>query len=129
MFTVDQIEAAHQKVKSGADFPNYIQELKKMAVSGFETWVSDSHTLYFGKDNFQAISKPQYAKLHIESATQREKFMSYLHLHQQGDSNYLTFCKQCAETGIEKWVVDLHDMTCIYYNQEGQEILTEKIPQ
>lgn len=29
MFTITQIENAHSKVKSGADFPKYIQDLKK----------------------------------------------------------------------------------------------------
>jgi len=38
MFTVEQIESAHGKVKSGADFPNYIQEIKKLGVVSFETW-------------------------------------------------------------------------------------------
>lgn len=27
MFTIEQIKEAHSKVKSGADFPNYIQDL------------------------------------------------------------------------------------------------------
>ena len=39
MFTVEQIESAHEKVKSGADFPHYIQEIKKIGVLSFETWV------------------------------------------------------------------------------------------
>lgn len=30
MFTVEQIETAHAKVKSGADFPNYIKEIKEL---------------------------------------------------------------------------------------------------
>lgn len=34
MFTVEQIKTAHAKVKSGADFPYYIQE----RVSGTSTW-------------------------------------------------------------------------------------------
>ena len=50
MFTVEQIESAHEKVKSGADFPNYIQEIKKLGVLSFETWVFDGHTEYFGKN-------------------------------------------------------------------------------
>jgi len=37
MFTVKEIQEAHAKVKSGADFPKYIQEIKKMGVTGFET--------------------------------------------------------------------------------------------
>ncbi len=44
MFTIEEIEFAHAKIKSGADFPNYIQDIKKIGVVAFETWVSDSHT-------------------------------------------------------------------------------------
>ena len=32
-FTIDEIKAEHQKVKSGADFPNYIQQIKQLGVS------------------------------------------------------------------------------------------------
>jgi len=42
MFTVEQIEKAHANVKTGADFPWYIQEIKEMGVIAFETWVTDS---------------------------------------------------------------------------------------
>lgn len=33
MFTVEQIKTAHSKVKSGADFPAYIQDIKKLGVT------------------------------------------------------------------------------------------------
>ncbi len=56
MFTVEQIELAHSKVKSGAEFPKYIQEIKEIGVTAFETWVNDSHTKYFGKDDFTTKS-------------------------------------------------------------------------
>lgn len=36
MFTVEQIETAHDKVKTGADFPNYIQEIKQMGVKSLK---------------------------------------------------------------------------------------------
>ena len=35
MFTIEQITEAHSKVKSGADFPAYIQELKKIGVTHY----------------------------------------------------------------------------------------------
>lgn len=37
MFTVEQIEEAHGKVASGADFPKYIQKIKNFGVKSFET--------------------------------------------------------------------------------------------
>ncbi len=60
MFTVEQVKAAHSKVKSGADFPKYIQEIKALGVTAFETWVKDSHTEYFGANDYGTSSKPLY---------------------------------------------------------------------
>ncbi|MFA7275127.1 MAG: DUF1398 family protein [Crocinitomicaceae bacterium] len=128
MFTVEQIEQAHEKVKTGAEFPKYIQEIKEMGVAAFETWVLDSHTEYFGKDGFQTASKPKYAPLKIADFSNPSQFEQYLKIHQQGKTDYVTFCHHCAETGVEKWHVDLYKMTCTYYDQAGNEVLVEKVP-
>lgn len=128
MFTVEQIKAAHSKVKSGADFPKYIQDIKHLGVTAFETWVIDSHTEYFGKDGFQTKSNPMYENLVIAASSDKEKFNHYLKIHQQGKTDYLTFCKDCAATGIEKWFVCIDAMTCTYYDKAGNEILVEQIP-
>ena len=128
MFTVEQIEFAHSKIKSGAEFPKYIQEIKNIGVTSFETWVSDSHTEYFGKSDFQTKSQPKYKDLTIANSSDKEKFIHYLKIHQQGETDYFTFCTHCAETGIEKWLVDLDKMTCIYYDKAENEILVEIVP-
>ena len=128
MFTVAQIEEAHSQVKTGADFPKYIQAIKAMGVEGFETWVKDSHTDYFGAANFQTSSQAQYEALTIAEASNQEQFRADLKAHQQGKTDYFTFCKDCAKSGIEKWIVNLNAMTCIYYDQAGHEIVIENIP-
>ncbi len=128
MFTVEQIEQAHLKVKSGADFPKYIQEIKQLGVVAFETWVDDSHTEYFGDNNFETQSLPQYAPLTIADESNKELFTHYLKIHQQGQTDYFTFCQHCAETGIEKWFVSLDTMLCTYFDKVGKNILEEKIP-
>ncbi|MGH2666393.1 DUF1398 domain-containing protein [Flavobacterium sp.] len=129
MFTTEQIKAAHSKVRSGADFPNYIQEIKTLGVTAFETWVKDSHTDYSGANNFQTASKSMYEDLIISNSSDKAKFEHYLKIHQQGETDYFTFCKHCAETGIEKWFVSLDKMTCTYYDKAGNKILEEQIPQ
>ncbi len=43
MFTLEQIKSAHSKVKSGADFPNYIQDLINLGIKSYHTYVSDGH--------------------------------------------------------------------------------------
>lgn len=128
MFTIEQIKEAHSKVKSGADFPKYIQAIKQLGVSAFETWVIDSHTEYFGKAGYQTKSQPMYEKLDIVEQSDQDKFNHYLKIHQQGNTDYKTFCKHCAETGIEKWFASLENMTCTYYDKAGNKILVEKIP-
>jgi len=53
MFTVKQITTAHRKVKSGADFPAYIKEIKQLGVTNYETFVSDGHTHYSGTNDYE----------------------------------------------------------------------------
>ncbi|HEY5368183.1 MAG TPA: DUF1398 family protein [Hanamia sp.] len=128
MFTVEQIKEAHSKVKSGADFPTYIQDIKQLGVIAFETWVVDSHTEYFGKEGFQTKSKPMYESLVISKKSDKAKFTDCLKIHQQGKTDYITFCRDCAETGMEKWLASLEKMTCTYFDKAGNEILVEQIP-
>ena len=128
MFTIAQIEWAHSKVKSGADFPKYIKEIKELGVTSFETWVFDSHTNYFGKNEFQIHSKPKYDEITIANKSNKELFQHYLQIHQKGETDYFTFCNHCAETGIKKWIVDLTKMTCTYYDMSENEIVIEKVP-
>lgn len=129
MFTVEQIELAHTHVKSGADFPKYIQQIKQMGVVAFETFVIDSHTEYYGNNNYQVKSQPKHKSLTIVDKSSNEKFIQYLKLHQRGETDYFTFCHHCAETGVEKWIVLLDEMTCTYYDKFGNKLLVEKIPE
>ena len=129
MEAVEMIEQEHKKVKSGAGFPDYIKAIKRIGVTAFETWVIDGHTVYFGKDNFRTVSPPKYDKLMISHSVNKEKFVDYLKKHQQGKTDYFTFCTHCAETGIEKWIVNLEKMICTYFDQKNSEIFEEGIPQ
>ncbi len=129
MFTVEQIKAAHGRVKSGADFPGYISELKKLGVTAYETRVKDGHTEYFGENGYRTSSSPIYEEKQISDSGNKTAFEHYLKIHQHGKTDYLTFCNDCAETGIEKWFVCLDKMTCTYYDKAGKEILVEVIPQ
>jgi len=128
MFQINDIKEAHAKVKSGADFPNYIQDLIKLGVKKYDTYVSDGHTLYSGDGNFQVQSDPKYLTLDIEAKSDGEKFQHFLRIHQQGQTDYPTFCNHAAETGVEKWTVDMTFMTCTYYDKSNTKMLEEKIP-
>lgn len=127
-FTLEHIKEAHSKVKSGADFPNYIQDLVKLGVKKYETYVSDGHSVYFSKDNVTLSSVAKYPGLEIAKTSHKDQFKHDLKHHQQGGTDYMTFCKDCARAGVEKWVVDISKMTCTYYDKTGNELLQEIIP-
>lgn len=129
MFTVEQIKTAHSKVKSGADFPDYIKEIKTLGVTHYEAYVSDGHIDYHGEKGYTATVPAKYESLAISDNPKMEEFKTELLAHQQGKTDYLTFIKMCAETGIEKWEICMDKMTCTYFDKLGNEILLEQIPQ
>jgi len=128
MFTIDQIKAAHSKVKSGADFPAYVQDLIALGVTNYETYVTDGHTDYFGKNDFKISSGNKYEPVTVADEADANQFEKNLKAHQQGKTDYPTFCNDCANFGVEKWKVDMKAMTCTYYDKAGNEMLAETIP-
>jgi uncharacterized protein YbcV (DUF1398 family) len=128
MFTVEQIKAAHSKVKSGADFPEYIQDIKKLGVTFYETYVKDGHTDYYGANGYKTTAPAKYTELKVAENANSSQFKVDLKEHQQGKTDYLTFITMCATFGIEKWAVCMDKMTCTYYDNAGNKILVEEIP-
>lgn len=129
MFTVEQIKAAHSKVKSGADFPAYIKEIKLLGVTHYEAYVADGHIDYHGACDYTAKVPAKYAPMVIADTSKSAEFKAQLVAHQQGKTDFITFIKMCAAFGIEKWAVSMDKMTCTYFDKAGNEILVEKIPQ
>lgn len=128
MFTLEQIKTAHSKVKSGADFPAYIREIKELRVTHYEAHVADGHVDYHGAEQYMIQSPVRYEPMSIAASTDIEQFKAELLAHQQGKTDYLQFINMCAATGIEKWEVCLDKMTCTYFDKAGREMLVERIP-
>lgn len=128
MFTLEQIKSAHSKVKSGADFPNYIQDIIKLGVTAYETFVRDGHTLYKGNNGYAIQAGPRYEALKVNNTSDASTFQKDLKEHQQGKTDFPTFCRLSAAHGVEKWRVDTQKMTCTYFDKAGNEMLKEIIP-
>ena len=129
MFTEQQLKAAHSKVKTGADFPRYIQEIKSLGLVSYEFWVTDGHTTYYGKQGHKINSTPKYELLTIANTSSTSLLKHNIAIHQQGQTDFITFCTQAAQAGVEKWVIDTEKMLCIYYDLAGGEMVAEPIPQ
>ena len=128
MFTINEVKTAHAKVKSGADYPSYVQEIIKMGVTGYETYVADGNTIYFGTDNYRVESGPKYDILVVSEKPDQEAFKRDLKSHQEGRTDFPHFCADAAHAGVEKWLVDMAAMTCTYLDKKGKMIIVESIP-
>jgi uncharacterized protein YbcV (DUF1398 family) len=128
MFTIKQIKDAHAKVKSGADFPQYMQDLIALGVISFETFVYDNHTNYYGANDFKTSSEGFLETLIVSDQINIQQSQTDLKAHQQGKTDYMTFLNDCAKSGVEKWIVVMDKMTCSYYDKNGNEMVVETIP-
>ncbi|MBI1287317.1 MAG: DUF1398 domain-containing protein [Flavobacteriales bacterium] len=129
MFTEQQVKLAHSKVRSGADFPAYIKEIKALGVTHYETYVADGHIDCHGGDSHTVTTPAKYDPMVISDTVKADVFKAELKAHQLGRTDFLTFIKMCATTGIEKWKISMDRMTCTYFDKRGNEVLVEEIPQ
>lgn len=93
----------------------------------FKTSVTDGKTTYSGPND--TLSGPViHEPLKIETRVNKEKFIERLRIHQSGGTDFLTFCQDCASSGIDHWNVKTHEHTCTYYSHTKEEVLVEHFP-
>ncbi len=119
MFTLEKIREAHSRVRTGADFPAYIQDMKKLGVQSYEHFVADGHIIYHGYSGFILTAPSKRNSVPIAPIGQKETLQREIRIHQQGKTDYPTFCSHAAEAGVEKWIVDMQKMVCTYYDLSG----------
>lgn len=129
MFTLQQLKAAHAKVKTGADFPSYIQEIKKLGLITYEFRVADGVVTYYGAAGHQITSPATYPPQLINAAADAAGLRQTIAIHKQGRTDFRTFCEQAAAAGVEKWIIDTQQMVCNYIDLDGKLLIAEPIPQ
>lgn len=127
-FTEQQIREAHSKVKSGADYPQYVQDLKKLGVSKYDYVVENGKNVYNDKEGRSLAIALYPAHRVVADVSSSEKLRQYITIHQKGQTDYPTFCLQAAEAGVERWTSDLETMVCSYYDKNGSVLYAEGIP-
>ncbi|MDV7400724.1 DUF1398 family protein, partial [Arthrospira platensis SPKY1] len=90
--------------------------------------VADGRTIYHGAPPFTLEGAPKYPTLAIQAVGSAEKLKHAIAIHQQGETDYPTFCVQAAEAGVEKWITHMLDMTVTYLDQQGNRLAVEPIP-
>ena len=98
-----------------------------MGVTHYDHFLADGRCTYFGTGNYQLSSPGKWHEMTIASVSTIAKLEEALRVHQAGQTDYLTFCKQAADSGVWKWTVDMLGMTCTYYDAAGNKMLEEKV--
>ena len=127
MFTLEQINYLHSRLGKMATLLEYVQALKSLGVRKYDSYLFDGHSEYFGNSGEQVDSQAAHEELAIAETSNRESFLEHLRLHEQGQTGYLEMSRGLAESGIEKWTVDVRGKTMTYYNRAGNEMLMEDI--
>jgi uncharacterized protein YbcV (DUF1398 family) len=127
MFTLDQIGEIHHRFGKQSTLVPYLQALKAIGVERYDSFVSDGHSVYYGKNNHKLISPPVHPKYSIADASNLEAMLNHLDIHQKGKTGYLEMTRGLADSGVEKWTFDTIKMTLTYYSWGEREMLVEQI--
>jgi uncharacterized protein YbcV (DUF1398 family) len=127
MFTIEQINDAHDRLGSAKTFPEYVRALKALGVERGDSYLSDGHSEYFGHGGHKVVSPPVHEVLVVAETGQREAFLQHLGRHERRETTYLEMSRGLAQSGIEKWTVDTGRMTMTFYDKAGTEMLVEQI--
>ena len=127
MFTLEQINAVHDRLGNAETLLEYVRALYALGVKTYDSYLTDGHSEYFGKDGHKVVSPPAHDKFTIAEKSNRDSFLKHLSLHEQGKTTYVEMSQGLAESGIEKWTVDTSSATMIFYDKAGSEMLVEQI--
>ena len=127
MFTSEQIHDIHDRLGTMEQFPDYVRALNAIGVERYDSYLSDGHSEYFAEDGRSVVSAAVHEVLPVSDASDREKVVEYLRLHELGITSYLEMSKGLADSGVEKWTIDTKAMTLIYVDKQGRELVTEAI--
>ena len=127
MFTLQQITDIHDRLGNAETLAQYLQALKAIGVETCDSFITDGHSEFVGENGHTVVSPPAHETLTVAQTGNREQFLEQLDLHNQGKTSYLEMSKGLAESGVEKWTFDTHQMTMTYYDKAGHTLLAEAI--
>jgi uncharacterized protein YbcV (DUF1398 family) len=125
MFTLGQINEIHDRLGKAETLTQYLQALKAIGVEKCDSFVTDGHSEYFGKNDQKVVSPPMHETLTVAQTSNREKLIEHLDLHNQHKTSYLEMSQGLADSGIEKWTFDTNKMTITYCDKAGNEMFAE----
>lgn len=128
MLTLTQIKESAEDIRTGADLPSFVQQLKEGGVIRIDIYVVDGMAAFFWRNGDAMQTSSAYPNIDINNDDCAMALLRSIQTHQKGLFDFRTFCYEAANAGVEKWVINLDDMEVNYFNSCGSIILQEEIP-
>ena len=126
-FSIASIQEAH-KLYTGPEFPKLIKAFKSMGmitnIFNLETGI----VTYINRSGETLENNGIKVDFDICEAGKFEEAIIALQRNQRGESDFYIFCIEVATAGVYKWVSELDEMTCTYFDKTEQVIIIESIP-
>ncbi|MFI5040460.1 MAG: DUF1398 domain-containing protein [Acidimicrobiales bacterium] len=127
VFTIEQIEELHARFGNAETLADYVRSLAALGVARYDSFVSDGHSEYLGRDAQRATSHAVHDQLTIAESSDRDALLDHLRRHEQGETSYVEMSEGLAASGIERWTVDTSAMSMTFYNRSGYAVRVEQI--
>lgn len=127
-FTLSEIQQAHQQY-TGVDFPKLFKEFKDMGMTYNIVNIQDGTATYVHQSEDDIVTSSVKSNHTVAPSSNQSIVQDVLTRHQQGQTDFETFCDEMAEAGIYKWHIDIQAGTCTYIDLKEQAIISELIPQ
>ncbi|MCE5113432.1 DUF1398 domain-containing protein [Staphylococcus aureus] len=127
-FTLSEIQQAHQQY-TGVDFPKLFKEFKDMGMTYNIVNIKDGTATYVHQSEDDIVTSSVKSNHPVAPSSNQSIVQDVLTRHQQGQTDFETFCDEMAEAGIYKWHIDIQAGTCTYIDLKEQAIISELIPQ
>src|SRR5215472_8401088 len=75
VFTIEQIEELHGRLGSAETLADYVRSLAGIGVVRYDSYVSDGHSKYFGRDGHRVISQPVHDQLSVAVDSDRKALL------------------------------------------------------
>ena len=127
MFTLEQVNAIHDELGKSNSLLEYANALRKIGVMSYDSYVSDGHTKYYGKDGHVVETPANNKEYMVTQAYNDELFRRTLKRAEKGKIGYEDMSKELAKAGVDKWTMDTDKHTFTYSDAQGRAVLVEQL--
>lgn len=127
-FKLSAIQQAHQQF-TGVDFPKLFKAFKDMGMTYNIVNIQDGTATYVHQSEDDIVTSSVKSNHPVAPSSNQSIVQDVLTRHQQGQTDFETFCDEMAQADIYKWHIDIQAGTCTYIDLQEQAIISELIPQ